>query len=29
MAHDGSIDEHTSNYELGRCHAEPAAIMRA
>jgi len=29
MAHDGPIDERASNYTLGRCHAEPAAIMRA
>jgi len=29
MAHDGSIDELASTYTLGRCHAEPTAIMRA
>jgi len=29
VAHDGSIDELTSNYTLGRCHAEPAAMMLA
>ena len=29
VAHDGSIDEFTSVYTLGRCHAAPAAIMLA